>query len=65
MSLEPPQFNVPLTNNDRLTPQGYAVLKGFYDALALPQTSVLMQSPNGTRYVVTVTDGGALSVAPE
>ena len=44
MSLEPPLINVPLTAGASMTPQTYALLKGYYDALVASQTTVAAQA---------------------
>lgn len=64
MSLEPPQFNVPFAQGGNMTPQTYALLRGFYDALTEPKTSITMVSPDGSSWSITVSNAGALVVSP-
>lgn len=63
MSLDPPQKNVPLTERgDMMSLETYLLLQAIYDRLTQPQTSFNMLSPNGTEYVITVSNAGALVV---
>jgi hypothetical protein len=44
MSLEPPQFNIPLTPDARMTQQTYVMLQSYYDALVASETTVAAQA---------------------
>jgi hypothetical protein len=44
MSLEPPQFNIPLTPDARMTQQTYVMLQSYYDALVASEATVAAQA---------------------
>jgi hypothetical protein len=61
MTIEP-QINQRLIEPDgTLTLEGYALLKSFYDEFIVNSNSLVLKSPDGTRWAITVDNSGTIS----
>lgn len=61
MTIEPVVNVKIIEENGTPTLEGYALLKSFYDEFIVNSNSLVLKSPDGTRWAITVDNSGVIS----